>query len=99
MEETTFRSKYMISWLVMSTVLGIIGIFYEPNIAVLFLALIAGFSFGFLGMLIDAAANYSWKFNEIKQPIWVWHIYPIYSITVITIGMIWGIISNSFRSR
>jgi hypothetical protein len=48
------------------------------------------FSYGFIGILIQAAIHYHWQFSAVRNSWFVWYIYPFISLLGIALWMVWG---------
>lgn len=117
-ENTKYENKYLTIWMVTGAifsgltaiVLSILGVVSGTSTLNLneILSFFIGGSIMFpgyagVGLLCEAYSR-GWKFGEIEHPVWIWYIFPIYTIFVcilmspiIAIKIFIGLIKGSFR--
>ncbi|MEG4939804.1 hypothetical protein [Microcoleus sp. F4-D5] len=91
-----FHWKYLISWLILGTLGGLVMFILTKTSSLTIVLSIAGtvllsVSFAGLGMLSEAWSAYNWQFGNIEHSPWVWYIYPL-AVVVRMVINVWFVI-------
>lgn len=54
-------------------------------------------TWGGIGFIFDAAVNYGWKFGQVEHHLWVWYLYPLIAMFLISFSFVLGIIRSAMR--
>jgi hypothetical protein len=113
-ENTTYKNKYLIIWMVTGAVVGVLSTIFLlmsgeiPNaslsqIMMLMISNIISFGMivfpGFGGLgMLCVASTKGWKFREIEHPRLFWYIYPIFFIFGLPFAIVFVLIVNMIKN-
>jgi hypothetical protein len=112
-ENTTYKNKYLIIWMVTGAVVGVLSTIFllmsgeipNASLSTVIMFMISGpitgmmvfAGFGGLGMLCVASTK-GWKFREIEHPRLFWYIYPIFFMFGLPFAIFFILIVNMIKN-